>query len=455
LPKSVQILVFTDFDFYSHRRERPTRLDSSLEPEDEQGENQDDDNDEAFSRMLQDELEGNEGIGFGEAPTQKPTKPQKQRKKPLPKPKDARAVRLRAQEKEREKEASKIARSQVPNPRGGKAAGKGKGKGKAGKKKGGKSAKGGRDNRESYHDRHVNFGRGRQDGEDDIGQMILDDLMHDPISDRLLNPIFEVDAEPTIVGGNKETQLQKLYANIPEGSSTAQARSDRQNLKAASKSFGYAKVKARDGKWLVKGMKSTLYHHQLLGAQWMVSRELSDSAPYGGLLADSMGLGKTVQTLACMVGNPPSEQDLKRNTRCTLIVVPASVIDQWIDEIHNHAEEAIFPKVMRYKASSKIPAAVLQDLDIVVTSYHEVMAQFPFPDKHAREDIAHMGHAKWWRKAKKNLGDLHKVDWYRVVLDEAHVIKNNASRTSLACQNLKSVFRWCLTGTPLLNSLEE
>jgi SNF2 family DNA or RNA helicase len=53
------------------------------------------------------------------------------------------------------------------------------------------------------------------------------------------------------------------------------------------------------------------------------------------------------------------------------------------------------------------------------------------------------------------LGNLHLVNWYRVVLDEAQAIKNNSARTSLACQKLKSVYRWCLTGTPLLNRLEE
>lgn len=36
-------------------------------------------------------------------------------------------------------------------------------------------------------------------------------------------------------------------------------------------------------------MSSELYHHQLIGARWMVERELSQQAPYGGILADSMG----------------------------------------------------------------------------------------------------------------------------------------------------------------------
>lgn len=147
-------------------------------------------------------------------------------------------------------------------------------------------------------------------GIDMIGQMILEDLMtNDPIQERLQNPAFNVEPEPIISGSmSKETQFQQLFANIPDGGSAGKkvAKDDRKRLKEASKSFGYAQCKAQDGKWLIKGMKSTLYHHQLLGAQWMLQRELSSQPPNGGLLADSMGLGKTVQTLACMIGNPPS-----------------------------------------------------------------------------------------------------------------------------------------------------
>jgi SNF2 family DNA or RNA helicase len=166
-------------------------------------------------------------------------------------------------------------------------------------------------------------------------------------------------------------------------------------------------------------------------------------------------LGKTVQTLACMVGNPPGPEDMKRKIKTTLIVVPATVIDQWLDEIRVHAKRETFPKIMRYKTSARIPMEVLEDLDIVVTSYSEVMKQFPFPDKEGREKINRIGYNNWRKTAMHDLGDLHKINWYRVVLDEAQAIKNNWARTSLACQNLKSVYRWCLTGTPLLNRLEE
>jgi len=39
------------------------------------------------------------------------------------------------------------------------------------------------------------------------------------------------------------------------------------------------------------------------------------------------------------------------------------------------------------------------------------MRQFPFPDARAREEIAHLGYKQWWKNAKKEIGDLHKVSW--------------------------------------------
>lgn len=405
--------------------------------------------DAAFASILHEEFDRDDDNPFNK------NKSKKTRRAPA---KNAREFHIREEEKRIEKERAKAQKKKAAGDKGGKAGkvkpgrkGKDKGKGKEKRTKKG-SVK---------VDRGINetrFLRSRS-GQDEIGQLILDDLMNcDPVGDRLQNPIFNVGPEPEIDGATrtKTSQLQQLFANIPEGSSKSKGKSDKAKLLQASRSFGYAQVRATNGKWLVNGMQSTLYHHQLLGAQWMVSRELSTEPPHGGLLADSMGLGKTVQTLACMVGNPPTKEDKARNVRATLIVVPSSVVSQWLEEIHFHVDcKKVFPKVMRYKMSAGIPLSVLEDLDIVVTSYLEVMKQFPFPDRKGREEIAKHGYKRWWKKAHEDLGDLHRINWRRVVLDEAHTIKNNAARTSLACQNLKSVYRWCLTGTPLLNKLEE
>jgi len=44
---------------------------------------------------------------------------------------------------------------------------------------------------------------------------------------------------------------------------------------------------------------------------------------------------------------------------------------------------------------------------------------------------------------------LFRVKWWRVVLDEAHTIKNRNTKAAQACCALESKYRWCLTGTPL------
>ena len=437
------------------RRGRLNSLSPSRSDSAEEIQHPDDDNEDAtLAHMLQDELDGN---GLESVPT--PKQLEKSRKPRQKAAKTAREWNTRNNERIREKERDEERKKELRKKGRAVANSKKKGAGRATKsaRKGNGKGKGNTGRIKSSESLLRSGTFNRMNGADDIGQMILEDLMsNDPIGDRLRDPVFASGPELEIIGRQrKNTQLQRLLANIPEESNVDSARDDKAKLKLASQSFGYAKVKAVDGKWLIKGMISTLYHHQLLGAQWMVSRELSSEPPHGGLLADSMGLGKTIQTLACMIGNPPSAADKQRGLKTTLIVAPGAVIQQWLDEIRYHAEKKPFPKIMHYRARNNIPLEVLEDLDIVVTSYTEVMKQFPFPDDRAREEISTKGYKKWWKQAVKGMGDLHKVNWYRVVLDEAHAIKNNSARTSLACQNLNSVYRWCLTGTPLLNRLEE
>jgi SNF2 family DNA or RNA helicase len=84
------------------------------------------------------------------------------------------------------------------------------------------------------------------------------------------------------------------------------------------------------------------------------------------------------------------------------------------------------------------------------------MASYHYPSEEERKKWGNPeGYRNWLAKSKLLEGDLHRMEWYRVVLDEAHAIKNNTSRTSIACQNLNAKFRWALSGTPIQNRLEE
>ena len=69
------------------------------------------------------------------------------------------------------------------------------------------------------------------------------------------------------------------------------------------------------------------------------------------------------------------------------------------------------------------------------TTYQEVISSYPqmpaLKDEHDDEV------EKQWTEAWNNgRGILHKVHFYRVVLDEAHAIKNHRSQTSIACRGL-------------------
>jgi len=61
---------------------------------------------------------------------------------------------------------------------------------------------------------------------------------------------------------------------------------------------------------------------------------------------------------------------------------------------------------------------------------------------------------KEWSKAR-SMSAIFQGRWWRVVLDEAHVIKNRHSLTFRACLALQAQHRWCLTGTPLQNSADD
>jgi len=50
---------------------------------------------------------------------------------------------------------------------------------------------------------------------------------------------------------------------------------------------------------------------------------------------------------------------------------------------------------------------------------------------------------------------LHKLHWQRIVLDEAHAIKDRRSSTAQAAFALSAAYRWCLSGTPLQNRVGE
>ncbi|KHN98459.1 SNF2-related protein [Metarhizium album ARSEF 1941] len=246
-------------------------------------------------------------------------------------------------------------------------------------------------------------------------------------------------AMPDIDASTHRKQFAKLRDMIPKDADTRRTRTQRRDLKEAARLFGYKKVKAIDGKWLLKGMETALHGHQITAAAWMVKRECARAGPFGGLIADEMGMGKTITSLACVVGNPPEAEDLTTYISGTLVIVPSKIIaDQWMKEVKKHCSDSVRGLVSFYyfKASS-LSAAICGSLKMVITTTKEVKDYF---QRH--------------KKDKLDQEEILGLNWYRIILDEAHSIKNLKSLTKQSMCTLRAKHRWALTGTPLSNAAD-
>lgn len=108
-----------------------------------------------------------------------------------------------------------------------------------------------------------------------------------------------------------------------------------------------------------------------------------------------------------------------------------------------------------------------------ITSYNEVAAAFPSDETLKRIAGMKLNDEEWTEAFDHALGELFSTEFFRVVLDEAHAIKNQLTRSkdisipfpyhaspannpiaSKACMQLSARYRWAVTGTPLINSVD-
>jgi SNF2 family DNA or RNA helicase len=283
------------------------------------------------------------------------------------------------------------------------------------------------------------------------------DVVNDAAQNRHLpnQPTYD----PTKV---KAKALKDLIASVPEEYRPI-AKADKKYLLDATKDFtGKAAVKAADdGNWRVRGMKVTLKHYQVLGVAFMRKREVATQAPRGGILGDEMGLGKTIMMLANIVNGKSLE---KTGCRTTLIVASAALVSQWRQEIAekvytDREKKSGIGRVKEYHATAQIKSnqelEELRECHIVLTTYTQVQKSYPSTEVPAEYTTAQQK-TDWWKKQyDENRGALHRIKWHRVVLDEAHAIKNHKSLTSVACRALEAKHHWAVSGTIILNRVDE
>jgi hypothetical protein len=194
-------------------------------------------------------------------------------------------------------------------------------------------------------------------------------------------------------------------------------------------------------------MTCILKEYQKIGLTWLLKMERGTSK--GGILADEMGLGKTIQALALICAN--SSPDPRYKT--TLIIAPVALMRQWQKEIETHVSPRHKLSVHLYHGSGKnADFARLRRFDVVLTTFGTLTSEF----KQRESALEGMRRDQGSRKAKDTLALLgHECMWYRVIIDEAHNIKNRLSQCSKACAELMAKHRLCMTGTPMMNSIDE
>ena len=124
----------------------------------------------------------------------------------------------------------------------------------------------------------------------------------------------------------------------------------------------------------------------------------------------------------------------------TLVVAPLALIKQWEAEIKNRVRDSHKLRVCIHHGPQRTKRFEdLRKYDVVITTYQILVSEHG--SSSARDDGPEVG--------------CFGIHWYRIILDEAHTIKNRNAKATQACYALRTEYRWCLTGTPMQNNLDE
>jgi len=231
-------------------------------------------------------------------------------------------------------------------------------------------------------------------------------------------------------------------------------------------------VKDMDDKEVIQVIGQDKFYVNPYSGELSLNFPVQEQNCLGGILADEMGLGKTIEMMSLIHSHksdvamrldksnsvPTSVNSLPRlpaNSSAvewapctTLVVAPMSLLAQWQSEAENASKEGTL-KSMVYYGSEK--TANLQALcceanaasapNVIITSYGVVLSEF-------NQVAARNGD-------RGSHGGLFSLKYFRVILDEAHHIKNRQSKTAKACYEIDAEHRWVLTGTPIVNRLED
>lgn len=211
---------------------------------------------------------------------------------------------------------------------------------------------------------------------------------------------------------------------------------------------------SRDKNYFNLDDDSKLFYANLYSGEFSLTKPILKSICRGGILADEMGLGKTVSTLS-LIHNAPFDKEFNKEEafrksyayNTTLIIVPTSLLAQWQDEFTKANNDD--SKFLVYYGSEvgedlrKILCTTDSPPLIVFTTYGTIQNEWSKSIKNENENDSSAG-----------VG-IFSVKYFRVVLDEGHNIRNRMNKTTKACYDISASRKWLLTGTPIINRLDD
>ncbi len=174
--------------------------------------------------------------------------------------------------------------------------------------------------------------------------------------------------------------------------------------------------------------KGELRGYQQSGLTWLY---FLHSLRFGACLADDMGLGKTIQVLAFLNRLKSNSKRSGKPDKASLLVIPASLISNWVNEIKRFSPEIKFhiahPTANSEKNAKPGDKKSPDAFDLVITTYTLVQKY------------------EW----------LQSYSWNYLILDEAQAIKNPGTKQTRAIKKLTASNRIIMTGTPIENRLTD
>ena len=178
---------------------------------------------------------------------------------------------------------------------------------------------------------------------------------------------------------------------------------------------------AEDGDFEIpKELKNILRPYQRQGFRWL---KTMDFCGFGGILADDMGLGKSLQVLSVLLSEKESDK-----TSTSLIVCPASLVYNWEAEIKKFTPSLTCQIITGTSAQREEKIKNAEKYDIVITSY----------------DLL-----------KRDILLYDNLNFRFQIIDEAQYIKNYSTQSAKAVKEVRAKTKFALTGTPIENRLSE